>query len=335
MFTKRVRMLIFTATLLLFLGACNMPTGAQPTQVGDSDRVGTQAAQTVNAELTLRAGSVTQATDEATTAPGVSTSTWTESAPTLTLTATLVPSQTSTSTPCDRASFVDDVTIQDGTEMDPDESFLKTWRLSNSGSCTWNSSYNLVFDHGDAMSGAASIQLTTGTVAPGQTVDASVSLTAPSTPGTYKGYWKLRNDSGVIFGIGAAANVAFWVEIVVVSEANFSMSFENVHLCGLDDYATVKIVNTGSKFFKSADIRLRDITSDTLLYSFADNTPFYTTNDTCGVGESDADPGNTYYLIASTFGGVSGNTARFRLELCTEDDQGGTCVTKTVDFTLP
>ncbi|RLC66118.1 MAG: hypothetical protein DRH97_07005, partial [Chloroflexi bacterium] len=30
-------------------------------------------------------------------------------------------------------------------------------------------------------------QLTAGTVAPGQTADVSVDLTAPNTPGTYKG----------------------------------------------------------------------------------------------------------------------------------------------------
>jgi hypothetical protein len=64
------------------------------------------------------------------------------------------------------------------------------------------------------MSGPASVPFT-GTVAPGSTVDLSVNLTAPNSPGSYKGNWILRNDSGVLFGIGASANVAFWVQIVV------------------------------------------------------------------------------------------------------------------------
>jgi hypothetical protein len=127
---------------------------------------------------------------------------------------TLTPSQTTV--PCDRAEFVSDVTYPDGTDLAPGAAFTKTWRLRNTGSCTWTSSYSLVFDHGDSMGAAASTQLTTGTVAPGQTVDVSVSLTAPAVAGTYRGYFRLRNTSGVVFGIGPQAQTAFWVEIEVV-----------------------------------------------------------------------------------------------------------------------
>ncbi|NIS81302.1 MAG: hypothetical protein GTO14_14115, partial [Anaerolineales bacterium] len=111
---------------------------------------------------------------------------------------------------------VKDVTIPDGEELAPGENFTKTWRLQNNGSCTWTSSYSLVFDQGDSMDGPPSKQLTAGTVGPGDTLDISVDLTAPASPGTFKGFWKLRNGSGVIFGIGAAGTTAFWVEIEVV-----------------------------------------------------------------------------------------------------------------------
>jgi hypothetical protein len=60
-------------------------------------------------------------------------------------------------------------------------------------------------------------QLTSGVVNPGDTVDVSVGLTAPSSAGTYKGFFKLRNSSGVIFGL--AGNNPFWVEIEVKSPA--------------------------------------------------------------------------------------------------------------------
>jgi hypothetical protein len=98
----------------------------------------------------------------------------------------------------------------------PNENFTKTWRLKNNGSCTWTSSYALIFDSGDSMSGPASKQLTSGTVGPGETMDVSVNLIAPGSPGTYKGYWKLRNGSGVNFGIGTGGTNPFWVEIEVV-----------------------------------------------------------------------------------------------------------------------
>lgn len=116
-----------------------------------------------------------------------------------------------------RAEFVADVTVPDGSDFTPGQAFVKTWRLRNGGSCTWTSSYKLVFDHGDAMSGPASLALP-GLVHPGQMVDLSVNLTAPGAVGGYTGYWMLRTHEGALFGIGADANIAFWVEIEVLEE---------------------------------------------------------------------------------------------------------------------
>jgi hypothetical protein len=138
-----------------------------------------------------------------------------------TLVPTLTPTATATAaapveTGCsDRVEFVTDVTVPDGSDFDPDEHYTKTWRLRNAGSCTWTSSYDLVFSHGDAMSGPAEKALT-GVVSPGQTMDLSVDLVAPAAEGGYKGYWLLRNGDGALFGLGANANVAFWVEIEVI-----------------------------------------------------------------------------------------------------------------------
>jgi hypothetical protein len=66
------------------------------------------------------------------------------------------------------------------------------------------------------MGGPASSQLTTGTVAPGEEIDVSVSLTAPTAPDTYRGDWKLRNGGGIVFGVGAGADKSFWVKVKVV-----------------------------------------------------------------------------------------------------------------------
>jgi Ig-like domain from next to BRCA1 gene len=94
---------------------------------------------------------------------------------------------------------------------------VKTWRLKNNGSCTWTSGYAVVFYNGDAMSGPPSAPITNGTVPPGSTIDVSVSLVAPITPGTYKGNWRLRNSAGSVFGIGANADQSFWVQIKSVA----------------------------------------------------------------------------------------------------------------------
>jgi hypothetical protein len=116
--------------------------------------------------------------------------------------------------PCDKAQFVSDVTVPDGTRFAPNAAFTKTWRLKNVGSCTWNSAYALVFSSGNRMSGPTS-QALTASVAPGQTFDLSVRLIAPSSSGSYRGNWMLRNPAGTNFGVGDAGSSPFWVNIVV------------------------------------------------------------------------------------------------------------------------
>ena len=136
-------------------------------------------------------------------------------------TATLTAEPTSTNTPvpsptpfCDRASFISE-SIPDGMDFEPDTPFTKSWRLQNAGNCTWTTEYSLVFDHGELMSALTIVPLS-GNVAPGQEVDVEVDMVSPSTEGTYTGHWMLRNNAGVLFGLGSNANLTFWVEIDVV-----------------------------------------------------------------------------------------------------------------------
>jgi len=132
---------------------------------------------------------------------------------------TVTPTTTVTpvSSTCDRAQFISDVTVPDGTTFQPGTTFSKTWRLKNVGTCTWTN-YSLIFDSGEKMSGPDSATIPT-TVAPGQTVDITISLTAPANAATYRGYWKLKNASGIPFGIGSAGTKSFWVEIKVAGAA--------------------------------------------------------------------------------------------------------------------
>lgn len=141
--------------------------------------------------------------------PATSTPTVTGTPPTAT------PTKTGTVQPnaCDRAQFISDVTVPDGTSFAPGIGFSKTWRLKNVGTCTWTN-YSIMFDTGEKMGGPDSALIPT-TVAPGQTVDITLQLTSPTTAGTYRGYWKLKNNTGVPFGIGSAGTKSFWVEIKV------------------------------------------------------------------------------------------------------------------------
>jgi hypothetical protein len=114
----------------------------------------------------------------------------------------------------DRASFVSDVTIPDNTHVPAGQSFVKTWRLRNSGTCIWTADYALAFVDGHTMGGPSSVPLR-APVAPGETVDLSVTLTAPAGNGTYEGRWRLRNADGELFGTGSTSGGAFWVRIIV------------------------------------------------------------------------------------------------------------------------
>lgn len=184
----------------------------------------TEAAETVEAMLTV---SATNAPTMTPTATATVSPTPTIS-PTVAATAVPLPSAatnsvsyTYTSTACDVAGFVSDVTIPDNTEILGGNTFTKIWSLRNDGTCTWTSSYLLVFYSGSLMDGPSSQQLTDDTVAPGETLQVSVALTAPETTGTYTGYWILRNASGTNFGIGTNAS-PFYLQIVVDTVATYT-----------------------------------------------------------------------------------------------------------------
>jgi photosystem II stability/assembly factor-like uncharacterized protein len=140
--------------------------------------------------------------------------------PPLTPTATPITPPPPTAGPagCDRASFVTDVTVQDGTVFAPGSAFTKTWRLKNTGSCIWTTAYKLVYYSGEQMSAPTTVNLPWGAVHD-QTVDISVNMVAPSTAGAYRGFWILANAGGKFFGIGPNASDPVWVDINVAGDS--------------------------------------------------------------------------------------------------------------------
>ncbi len=134
-----------------------------------------------------------------------------EAAPTMTVAPAVQPTATqplpptATPLPCNAAAYIGE-TVPDGSEIVVGTEFDKSWRLMNVGTCTWNSSYELYFADGDKMGGPSDVNLTQN-VKPGEQVDISVSLKAPATADTYKGFWKVRDDQGNTF----VNNL--WVEI--------------------------------------------------------------------------------------------------------------------------
>ncbi|GAB4415977.1 MAG: hypothetical protein Kow00106_11510 [Anaerolineae bacterium] len=98
----------------------------------------------------------------------------------------------------DEASFVADVTVPDGLVVQPGETFVKTWRVRNTGNTTWTTGYSLRFVAGDQMGAPDSVPLPRA-VQPGEVVELSVTLRAPTRPGRHRSTWKLANAAGKVF----------------------------------------------------------------------------------------------------------------------------------------
>lgn len=201
--------LIIAAVIILALVAC-LPITMLTLPLLNSEQTPTpDTFATIQAMVTQTVAAQTQYAPTQTPLPPTAIPTSTS------VPATNTPLPTATAiTYCDWVSFVKDVTVPDGSHFAPGETFTKTWRLKNRGTCTWTPDYMLVYTSGAQMGGTTAVRLP-GYVAPGQTVDVSVPLVAPDENGKYTGYWMLRNSTGTLFGYGDKANQAFYVDIKV------------------------------------------------------------------------------------------------------------------------
>ena len=194
---------IFTilTTMTLLVSACGAP------QL-DESAMATAVAQTVQAQNTLE------------TAPATSV------APTLTITPPALASLPAavTETPvtgaaaaglCSASASLVGETYPDGTIVQPGETFTKVWHVQNSGTCTWDSTWQLIYYSGDLMDGSA-VYSFPQPAQPGQTVEVPIILRAPAQNGNYTGEWMLKSPWGQSFGVGQYS-VPMSVSIVVGS----------------------------------------------------------------------------------------------------------------------
>jgi Ig-like domain from next to BRCA1 gene len=190
----------------VFLLGCRASTPSSPTT--NPDLIYTAAAQTADARLTQ----IFQSTPSVTPIPPTPTFDFVQTmaaqtaSALLTQAATQMPSPQASSSPTsssigpagDKAVFVADVTIPDGTVIAPKAAFTKTWKLQNAGTTTWSTSYTLEFISGQQMGTIVSVPLSQS-VGPGAQIDISVQMVAPTNPGSYQSYWKMKNASGQFF----------------------------------------------------------------------------------------------------------------------------------------
>ncbi|CAG1008463.1 hypothetical protein ANAEL_03673 [Anaerolineales bacterium] len=112
------------------------------------------------------------------------------------------------------AAFVADVTIADNEFINGGSDFTKTWRVKNTGTCVWGPDYTLAHYSGDRMFAPASVPLSV--TYPGQTVDISMQLSAPTTDGKYTGFFVIKNPAGLVMKVDNDSRL--WVIINVSSQ---------------------------------------------------------------------------------------------------------------------
>ena len=117
--------------------------------------------------------------------------------PTPTGAAPTEPPPPPTATPCAQMRIVSDATVPDNPPIAPGTRFTKTWRVQNSGTCTWSGTLNFV-GSGDQMEGPSSTTLPQVEV--GQVTEVSISLVAPTQSGSYQGTWEARTNEGTVLG---------------------------------------------------------------------------------------------------------------------------------------
>lgn len=105
--------------------------------------------------------------------------------------------------------FLEDLTIPDGTQIEPGTIIDKEWKVKNSGTCNWDETYSVRLVTGESL-GATSPQ----TLVParnGAEAVISISMTAPSNPGKYTSTWRAFDSNGQPFGEW------FSVEVTVIN----------------------------------------------------------------------------------------------------------------------
>jgi len=202
-------LMVMMIILIFLISAC---TGGEKEPTIDANAIYTQAAQTVEAQLTEAAALLPTATETqlptATQLPPTPTKVITAlsspiplfTMPVGTLPAGTLPATASTATQSvkkmgDHAKWFY-THPSDGTHMSSNEGFTFIVGMGNVGSTTWDTNYRLVHTGGAVISTIFSKGLE-WEVKPGETAEFYILAKAPYEKGSHTTYWQIVNPSGI------------------------------------------------------------------------------------------------------------------------------------------
>lgn len=110
--------------------------------------------------------------------------------------------------------FLNDISLPDRTILIPNMAATKTWKIKNTGTCTWDSTYTFNYVKGSVL-GPTSVKIDK-LVAPGESYEVSVDLVTPAANGEYTSWWQMRSTNGTNFG------QTIWYDILVSASSGSS-----------------------------------------------------------------------------------------------------------------
>lgn len=110
--------------------------------------------------------------------------------------------------------FLNDISLPDRTVLIPNMAATKTWKIKNTGTCAWDSTYTFNYVKGSVL-GPTSVKINK-LVAPGESYEISVDLVTPASNGEYTSWWQMRSTNGVNFG------QTIWYDIIVSASSGSS-----------------------------------------------------------------------------------------------------------------
>ena len=227
--------LLILLAVTLTLAACNV--GATPAPTTDVNAINTAALATAMAQISaqqtqtalaapsvaplptdtplsltafaLPTSAVASPTGNAGVLPTVSFNTTPNTTPLAGFTqlATSLPptssGQASTASGCNDGALVGE-TLPDKSEVTAGKEFVKAWEMKNTGTCDWDEGFVFAFQPDLSSSGIEGYDIVLKTsdrvIKPNKSESFVIKLTAPTTAGEYKGYWKMKDDAGNYFG---------------------------------------------------------------------------------------------------------------------------------------
>jgi len=217
--------LIALLTAALILTACNVGVAASPTSEVDVNALNTAIVGTTIAQYSEQFTQTALAVPPTvvpsdtpiplpTIAPVTAISTFSLESPTVAAEASPIPGFTQLPSPvpaatqalgdeCSNNVFEGDITIPDGSILKGGEDFQKIWKIRNTGNCTWDDGFSLVYIGGsspDLDPYNFNFTKSSDFVSSGEAVNIGINLTTPCSIGKFEGHWRMRNDQGYYFG---------------------------------------------------------------------------------------------------------------------------------------